>query len=153
MRINLKFIIYFTSNKTLSMKLNVKFMLALSLLLVTISCTTEDSTIAKNNEVRIQYLKPTYDGTSTNFVFNVQSIESSINYIFVEAITSENKKLTSDKILLHKGESKEITIQKSGLHLTEGYIKSYQVRVIPFYFPENPKFPPFQPLPRPDLRY
>lgn len=128
-------------------------MLALSLLLVAISCTTEDSTIAKNNEVRIQYLKPTYDGTSTNFVFNVQSLENSINYIFIEAITSENKKLTSDTILLHKGESKEITIQKSGLHLTEGYIKSYQVRVIPFYFNENPKFPPFQPLPRPDLRY
>lgn len=83
------------------------------------------------------------DKETTQFLFTVKSQVNYNIFVFIEAKTSKNETLISEKYLFQPGETKELSIKKLGIIYDKEYIKSYQAKAVRDDFSTivNTKFP------------
>lgn len=121
---------------------NISFVVVMLITVLLVSCSKEDMP-ANDRDISVQYTGTSVENRSakeyTNFYFTVKSKVHTPMEGYVEAITTQNEKLKTNRFSLSMGETKEISIKKKGIVVDKDYIKSYKVYAMPVNL--NPVFP------------
>ncbi|MCC9041661.1 hypothetical protein LNQ81_02950 [Myroides sp. M-43] len=121
---------------------NMSLVVVMLITVLLASCSKEDMP-ANDRDINVQYTGTSVENRSekeyTNFYFTVKSKVKTPMEGYVEAITTMNEKLKTERFSLSLGETKEISIKKEGVIVSKDYIKSYKVYAIPVNL--NPAFP------------
>lgn len=121
---------------------NISLVVVMLITVLLASCSKEDMP-ANDRDINVKYTGTSVENRSakeyTNFYFTVKSKVQAPMEGYVEAVTTMNEKLKTERFSLSIGETKEISIKKEGVIVDKNYIKSYKVYAIPVNL--NPAFP------------
>lgn len=113
---------------------NISLVVVMLITVLLASCSKEDMP-ANDRDINVQYTGTSVENRSakeyTNFYFTVKSKVQTPMEGYVEAVTTKNEKLKTERFSLNMGETKEISVKKEGVIVDKDYIKSYKVYAIP----------------------